>query len=82
MRNGCGSVGSSSSRVDFVVGRVPKPRPRPAALDQEGAPLVVSGEEPNCAAPVPERERISLELRFEVPVGVHLEHRVAGRNDE
>ena len=68
--------------LDLLVGRVPKPLSRPAALDQERAPLVVPGQEPDGAAAVPERERIRLELGFEVPVGVHLQHGVARGDDE
>ena len=65
-----------------LVPLVPEARPRPAALHQERAPLVVPREQPNRAAALVEGEGVHLELGLEVPVGIHFQHCVTCRDDE
>ena len=51
---------------DLVLVRVPETRSRPAAFEQECAPLVVARDEPHGAATVPALECIGLAIRLDV----------------
>ncbi len=71
-------------RDDGVLVRVgiPETSPRSAALAQERAPRVVSGDEPHRARPVPPGEGIGFAIGLEVRRCVQLEHDLACGHDE
>jgi hypothetical protein len=57
----------------LLLGERPQLRPRPAALDQQGAAGRVAREQANRATPVPELEGVGLVLRLGLSERVELE---------